>query len=755
MKKLLEITKQPRSKQTKFFKYSVATLLICLLVLPLLFATADSDSGWTSFRRDCMHSGIGKPAVTPPVRLYWKQNVGSSYTNEVIEHNDLVFVCADSLEVFESDGDFFWEFRTETPITTTAYVVDDTVIIGCSDGTVHGIDIESHKESWQIKTRGEIAQGIYGNSEYCFIANAYGDLYKLNPATGEELFKLTLDAPLSYGPTLSENELIIGDDKGNLYGINHKTGALLWKEKIAKSRIGGILLSGDNVYFGSYDNNVYCVSSSNGKKIWETRVNGWIDKTPVVVDDDKLFVKVRETLLVSFDPETGKELWSQEIQPGSSELLVCDDILYFGNNRRLSTITTGYIMLQYFEFKDEQISSISLAGNKLYLGLKVGIDNIGRVACMKPSGWVNVNPKAVIETVSTTDDSPYVEVTISNIKNDNWDRTIDVGLLTDTEWITIENPTFTLKGGEKVTVKIKINPFYPGLIGTNNTVISVIQVTKRPRHIRPDDKSSTNDNIENQHIVELPLIITVDDPIAPKLCLDTSEIDIGNVSVNSYKRVPLKLTNCGGRNLDLILTAIAYPEWLSVSQSRLTIEPGQTVSVDIGATGSKITPEAGYNCDFQGALKIETNTDEVITILCRTRCYDIPLPTTLLIRIGDPKVTVNGDLKEFNPPAYIDNDRTMVPLRLIAEAFFTRVDWNDTDKSITVRDCDKVAQFWIGKNTVRISDSDGERFEAIDTPPQITDDRTFIPIRAVSEILGGIVSWDAPTKTVGIIYNPK
>jgi len=42
----------------------------------------------------------------------------------------------------------------------------------------------------------------------------------------------------------------------------------------------------------------------------------------------------------------------------------------------------------------------------------------------------------------------------------------------------------------------------------------------------------------------------------------------------------------------------------------------------------------------------------------------------------------------------------------------------------------------------------------IDSPPEIRSGKTFIPLRAVSDILGASVAWEQKTKTATITYNP-
>lgn len=106
------------------------------------------------------------------------------------------------------------------------------------------------------------------------------------------------------------------------------------------------------------------------------------------------------------------------------------------------------------------------------------------------------------------------------------------------------------------------------------------------------------------------------------------------------------------------------------------------------------------------------------------------------------KIMVSG--KEIKPetPAYIENGRTMVPLRFISEALGEKVDWNAETKSVIIGD--NKAVLAIGSKEI---DANGKKI-AIDSPAVIKNSRTFVPLRAISEILGAKVDWDGATKTV-------
>ena len=102
--------------------------------------------------------------------------------------------------------------------------------------------------------------------------------------------------------------------------------------------------------------------------------------------------------------------------------------------------------------------------------------------------------------------------------------------------------------------------------------------------------------------------------------------------------------------------------------------------------------------------------------------------------------------KEIKPetPAYIENGRTMVPLRFISEALGEKVDWKAYTKTVLIGD--NKASLVIGEKEI---EANGKKI-AIDSPAVIKDARTFVPLRAISEILGAKVDWDASTRSVKI-----
>lgn len=115
------------------------------------------------------------------------------------------------------------------------------------------------------------------------------------------------------------------------------------------------------------------------------------------------------------------------------------------------------------------------------------------------------------------------------------------------------------------------------------------------------------------------------------------------------------------------------------------------------------------------------------------------------------KVTVTLDGTEvFFPDAqpFIDTrDRTLVPIRFVSEAMGATVDWeNDTRTVIIKKDKDTI-KYTIGDMKAYLNDE----ICVFDTYGILKEDRTFVPLRFISEMLSCDVDWSDTTRTVTIV----
>ncbi len=96
------------------------------------------------------------------------------------------------------------------------------------------------------------------------------------------------------------------------------------------------------------------------------------------------------------------------------------------------------------------------------------------------------------------------------------------------------------------------------------------------------------------------------------------------------------------------------------------------------------------------------------------------------------------------------NDRTMVPLRFVSEAFDGVVVWSDASQEVSIR-CDyKDLKIKIGESTML---ADGKEVP-IDSPAFVENGRTFVPLRAISEAMGKYVYEDNGVVIIANSENP-
>lgn len=119
---------------------------------------------------------------------------------------------------------------------------------------------------------------------------------------------------------------------------------------------------------------------------------------------------------------------------------------------------------------------------------------------------------------------------------------------------------------------------------------------------------------------------------------------------------------------------------------------------------------------------------------------------TIVLTIGSKKASVFGEEVENDVAPIIRNDRTMLPIRFIAEALGADVEWDNDTRTVTVSADDIEIVITIDSDTAVVN---GESVK-LDSPAFIENDRTYLPIRFISENLGAKVEWNEETKTVTI-----
>lgn len=130
-------------------------------------------------------------------------------------------------------------------------------------------------------------------------------------------------------------------------------------------------------------------------------------------------------------------------------------------------------------------------------------------------------------------------------------------------------------------------------------------------------------------------------------------------------------------------------------------------------------------------------------------------PKEIKLTIGKKTAIVNAKSLTLDVAPYVVSGRTLVPLRFIGENLGAEIAWDAKAQKITFTLSQKTVTFWVGKTEVQVKIGPVySKMITIDAAPVISSGRTFVPVRAVSELLGGEVLYDAPTRVITIHFPP-
>ena len=190
-------------------------------------------------------------------------------------------------------------------------------------------------------------------------------------------------------------------------------------------------------------------------------------------------------------------------------------------------------------------------------------------------------------------------------------------------------------------------------------------------------------------------------------------------------------------DFSLNLNVSDQDRWLGLNHNRVVAMPATPDTRSI--LGGSLNPETGI-------FTLNTNTPGSFTI------DYVPNLRRLNMSIASYEITDlagNTPNQTMDVRPMIQSNRTLVPVRFIANALDATANWSEPTQQVTLTPRhSQPLTFVIGETTPAL--------EALgmDTPAVIVNERTFVPLRFVTEYFGAIVNWDEASQAIEIIWKP-
>lgn len=109
------------------------------------------------------------------------------------------------------------------------------------------------------------------------------------------------------------------------------------------------------------------------------------------------------------------------------------------------------------------------------------------------------------------------------------------------------------------------------------------------------------------------------------------------------------------------------------------------------------------------------------------------------------------DGKGINAGAFIDNNRTYIPIRVVGQELGCKIEWKGETSSIYIYKNFATIELRIGSNIGVLMG----RVFMLENPPIIKEGVSYIPLREIMELFGVDVHYDKNTNGVYIIHTKE
>jgi len=183
------------------------------------------------------------------------------------------------------------------------------------------------------------------------------------------------------------------------------------------------------------------------------------------------------------------------------------------------------------------------------------------------------------------------------------------------------------------------------------------------------------------------------------------------------------------RIMDNIIAIAAASHIIVITSDNELWGWGNNLDHQIGIGSSIIDVDSPVR--IMDSVMIHSNTSASLPPTCKQ--------LIAIFTIGNLEFISHDEILTNDVAPFIDGDRTMVPLRAIMYTLGATVEWIDSPRSVEIRHGDTALTLAID---VPLPDNMGT--------PVIINDRTFVPLRYVTETFGAHAEWDGVNQSARI-----
>ena len=199
---------------------------------------------------------------------------------------------------------------------------------------------------------------------------------------------------------------------------------------------------------------------------------------------------------------------------------------------------------------------------------------------------------------------------------------------------------------------------------------------------------------------------------------------VGSVVDNEGKGSSVSVYN----NVDAKALVVAKPENAVAIVDADMNSKGQVVLSFLASEAGEYEVQTIVTFEDANKAKHYVTSIDTVTVGAGAGTYD----DIVVMSIGANKIVVNSEVKVIDAAPVVENNRTFVPFRALAEAFGATVAYDEATQSVTAELDGTTVVMTIGSAEYTVN---GE-VKTADVAPFINGSRTMVPVRFVAEAFG-------------------
>ena len=689
--------------------------------------------------------------------------------------------------------DITFTYSANDEVTGSIIVVNDSVMYTTRNGWVGSFSLMNGKEYWKRRLDSAIYSSATSSDSELYVATKSGKVYSLSQANGAILWKTDVGVPVK-APLMRFFRYLyaLGED-GSVYSLNSFDGKTIWKNEVNGTLLTAPCIKSNFIYFVSREGKLFCLDAYNGRFQWEFEMNYTSQSTPIpsteiiVVGDDngyvygvdfikgtsyfdkplkgsittpfsfgyfdrRMMVVGNGNTYAAFGSANGNIMWSQSVDNAIVPPLGTGDKIWFpGKNNKLVMVDSFSGKIGYeVSLSSQPSSAMAISNGRILVGTKGGeIYSLAPkendfITRMKPEVGIVVPGGTLvydIEINAKEDFNDIVRLSITGFPCSCHAvrRRIEPAMIEGkgTAQLIIEAPEDTQPEEFRVTIHAISQS---GKTRKTSSVLAIQPTKERNQFI-----FATEDQVEAGKDFEIDVLIhhAVNVRSAQTLiqfCTDTMFFHradpgdfFGEMEENFF-----------------------FDHYVDQDKGKLMISMTRN---DISSSGEGSIARLYFRARKPGNITLDFIQPSVRDSFLREIGWSadpfeieiIPGDQKIIeLMIGQPYIHIDGSRYELDAPPVIQQGRTLVPVRRIAEELEATVSWDASEEKVTLERFDKIIELWIGNPICRINGV--EQNLPSDVPPVIMKNRTFLPLRFVAESLDSQVEWFSDTQKIRIIY---